>query len=107
MYVKKKKKVELNQNKNKFGTDLRCTIVGGSRQWPYRPFTRLGVSTEGEVSAEAAASEEVLEEVPEVRRHCLIGLVRLLGGNAVICFCMPAQIEGTAYSVGGGSILCW
>ena len=41
-----------------------------------------------------------------VRRHRHIGLVQWSGGNEVICFRMPAQTEGTAYSVVGGDVLC-
>ena len=36
-----------------------------------------------------------------VRRYCSIGLVWWLVTDAVICFCMPSQTEGEAYSVGG------
>ena len=36
----------------------------------------------------------------EVHCHRCIVLVRSLGGDAVICFCMPAQTEG-------GGLLCW
>ena len=41
-----------------------------------------------------------------VRRHFHIGLVQRSGGDAVICFRMPARTEGTAYSVVGGGVLC-
>ena len=48
-----------------------------------------------------------MEEASEVRRHRCIVLVRRLGVDAVICFLMPSQTEGTAYSVGDGGILFW
>ena len=39
--------------------------------------------------------------IGEVHRRRLIGLVRRLGGDAVICFCIPAQTEG------GGVLYRW
>ena len=36
--------------------------------------------------------------------HHYIGLVRGLVGDAVKFFCMPAQTEGTVFSVGGGGV---
>ena len=42
-----------------------------------------------------------------VRRPCNSSLVWRLGGNAVICFCMPARTKGYVYSVGGGVLCQW
>ena len=43
-----------------------------------------------------------------VCRHCHIGLVLQSGGDAVICFSIPARTKGTTYSiVGGGLIFQW
>ena len=42
-----------------------------------------------------------------VRRCYYIGRVQRSGGNAVICFCIPAQTKGAAYSVGGGALCCF
>ena len=36
-----------------------------------------------------------------VHHHSRIILVRQSGGNAVVCFRMPYQTKGEAYSVGG------
>ena len=42
-----------------------------------------------------------------VCRHHRIGVVLRSGGDTVICFFMPAQTKGTAYSGVGGGVLCW
>ena len=73
---------------------------------------------EGAVAVAAATSEAEDGCVPRgtivggevgsngVRRHHNISLVWRLGGDAFICFRMPAQTEGTAYFVVGGDMLC-
>ena len=61
---------------------------------------------EGGVAAAAAASEEFLEEASEVSFHRRIVLVCHFVGDADICFCMPDQTEGVAYSVSGEGVLC-
>ena len=87
-------------------------------RWINRPFTRLRVLEEGELAVAAAALKAEDGYVPGsavvdgevgrggVRHHSHISLVWRLGGDAVICFCMPARTEGTAYSVVGGGVLC-
>ena len=45
-------------------------------------------------------SEEVVSG--GLRSSCRMSLVRWLGGDAAICFCMPVRTKGAAYYVGGG-----
>ena len=42
----------------------------------------------------------------EVRHNFLIGIFCQSGGNALICFCMPARNKGMTCSVVGGGVLC-
>ena len=75
------------------------------------------VLAEGSVEVEAAALEAEDGCVPGgavvgrevgsggIRCNIHIGIVRRSGGEAVICFCMPARTKGTAYSVIGGGAL--
>ena len=65
-------------------------------------FGLLGVNGAGKsttfkmLTGDIGASE--VSDICEIRR---------LGGDIVICFCMPALTKGAAYYVGGGGILCW
>ena len=70
---------------------------------------RLRVLVEGEVVVAAADPEAEDRCVPggtvagidvgrgRVRCHHTISLFWRLGGDAIICFCMPARTEGMAY----------
>ena len=42
----------------------------------------------------------------QVNHHHHIIIVWRSGEDVVICFHMPAQTEGTAYSVVGGGVIC-
>ena len=76
-------------------------------RWINRPFTRLRVLAVGAVAVTVASSEaedrcppggEVVgREVDSgrLRRHRHIGLFLRSGGDAVICFEMPARTEGS------------
>ena len=76
------------------------------------PFTCLRVLAEAALEAEdrcvtggAVVGGEVGSD--RICFHHHISLVRRSGGDAVICFRMPAQTKGTAYSGVGGGVLCW
>ena len=86
-------------------------------RWINLPFMRLSVLVEGVVAVVATALEAEDGCVPGgavvgrevgsggIRCNIHIGIVRRSGGEAVICFCMPARTKGTAYSVIGGGAL--
>ena len=88
-------------------------------RWINSPFTRLRVLAEAAVAVAEETSkaedgcvpggEVVGREVDSggVRCHRYISLIWRLGGNAIICFHMPAQTEWTSYSIVGGGVLCW
>ena len=88
-------------------------------RWINTPFTSLRVLTEGAVAVSEAASEAENGCFPRgavvggevgsggVIFHPHISLVWRSGGDAVICFSIPARTEGTSYSVVGGGALCW
>ena len=87
---------------------------------PYRwinfPFTRVRVLSEGVVAMVEKKAEDGYIPVGAVvggevfsggvRFHCHIGPGRRSGGDAVVCFCMPAQTKGTEYFVVGGELIC-
>ena len=87
-------------------------------KWINLPFMGLSLLVEGLVAVVAASLEAedgcitggavVGGEVRSggVCHHHHIRIVRRSGGDAVIFFRMPAQTEGTAYSVVGGGVLC-
>ena len=59
---------------------------------------------DGCVTGGAVVSREVCSGA--VCHHHHISIVRRSGGDAVICFRMPAQTEKTAYYVVGRGVLC-
>ena len=94
-----------------------CQILFGTCRWINHPFTRLRVSADFAVAMVTVALEAEDGCVPggavvgkEVRSggiccYCHIGLVQWSGGNAVICFCMPARTEGETHSIVGEGVL--
>ena len=57
---------------------------------------RIMVLMEGVVEVVLESFEEVLLEALEVYCHFFISLVRQLGGDLFVLFCMPVQTRGGA-----------